>query len=428
MSQFLTSLRRFRLIPFCIGWLEILFYLAGCSLMRVALSITSTESGAGASEFYWLTFVLLAMGVVFFIPVYAALRYSHTLPVGDGHFRDWIAATPWTSDRALPWGSPFFHYSDLLLLVVISAGFAIAPPVDRLSPAIPPMGTMFLLAGAAVFVLYVLSRSALLLMRAKSSVCTWIIILAYPIQLFYAWNAISGSIPALLILVLVTVMQLVAQEFALKQIIRDLSKALYACDDEQNEFGHMRKYGPQGAGFGWPFTTLSPLAKTGRVISVRDGLLGALCLGMITFVFAQLQMQSGENVRAANGFLWFCTVVFVLVRFALYLPAFTSPVVRYKTGRWIIPREDRVFVAPLLALLAAGVCSALLTNQPLTLAPWVAALWSTCVPAIIFLVGPNLLDHKLTTSICMSGKSIWLAKPVESKRARRSPTVRSILD
>ena len=68
---------------------------------------------------------------------------------------------------------------------------------------------------------------------------------------------------------------------------------------------------------------------------------------------------------------------------------------RIRTGRWIIPGYDRVFVAPLLSLLATAV---LVPSIPLFGLPWLLA-GPACFAITLWIalnVGPSLTAWKLT--------------------------------
>lgn len=88
----------------------------------------------------------------------------------------------------------------------------------------------------------------------------------------------------------------------------------------------------------------------------------------------------------------------LIARLVIYLPHCRGPISfwgRLLTLRWIIPRHDQVFAAPLLMLLAAALFTAVATAQ--WLSPQLAAAFGiAAVLAIALNLGPTLARWQLT--------------------------------
>ncbi len=147
---------------------------------------------------------------------------------------------------------------------------------------------------------------------------------------------------------------------------------------------------------GFPHQFLSPKVSV-RSISRAEGtaisLLAALwCHAIVT------NCPDAESQRALAGLLMLPVGFSIIARFLLYCGRYWPPISlwgRIRTGRYVIPRYDRVLVAPILAavVLLGGVSLVDLARlrttpgMPIVIA---ISLW------INVCLGPRLLDWRLT--------------------------------
>lgn len=158
---------------------------------------------------------------------------------------------------------------------------------------------------------------------------------------------------------------------------------------------------------GWPLSALAPYRR-GRVMHAADTLAVMLLVGWACFNFAW-------NGAPRATLLCFA---FAILRLALYMTSVNPPISllgRLATGRWIIPKYDRIFVAPLLSL-----CFALLPllhlgwgGVPL---PLVCALCGALSAGIALAMGPRLGEHQLTSPGRMAFSQVAVALVSERRR------------
>ena len=151
---------------------------------------------------------------------------------------------------------------------------------------------------------------------------------------------------------------------------------------------------------GWPFDQLSPRRPQVQ-ISLREGTAIALLAGWFLHAAAANITDRPPDFDTAALLISACVLgamVCVLGRILIYALTCWPPISlwgRIRTGRWIIPGYDRVFVAPLLSVLPAAV---LLPLIPVLGLPWLLA-GPACLAVTVWItlnVGPSLTEWKLT--------------------------------
>jgi hypothetical protein len=126
---------------------------------------------------------------------------------------------------------------------------------------------------------------------------------------------------------------------------------------------------------GWPFDWLAPHASECR-ISLRDGTMLSLLAGWWCYVILS-RVTNPMAVEPVAGMFSLVILVAPLIRLIVYVSYFRSPLglwARFWTGRWIIPRYDRVFLVPLCGVLwaAAALFRSILRSGCRW---WSASLW-----------------------------------------------------
>lgn len=154
---------------------------------------------------------------------------------------------------------------------------------------------------------------------------------------------------------------------------------------------------------GWPYARLMAPTMIPR-LSYRDGFLASVLLAWWTVVLLELYVLAYGTASAAPGLIFALWVLPMgaLGRLVIYGSGHHPPISlagRIRTGQWIIPGFDKVFFAPLLAVVAPFVCAApyLLTIGPTVGALRVALPLMVLVGSSILLnAGPQLDEWRLT--------------------------------
>ncbi len=148
---------------------------------------------------------------------------------------------------------------------------------------------------------------------------------------------------------------------------------------------------------GWPFDTIRPKLRT-RGISIVDGTMVSLLVGWWLYCMTANPMPQ-ETRSFILGFAVWATFGLTAGRVMLYCQNYRPPINlwgRIFTLRWIIPGYDKVFAAPILAVLLCGPTAAFL-----------GAAWGpdkhiggACMVAVIVFVllvgGPTLEEWRHT--------------------------------
>jgi hypothetical protein len=146
---------------------------------------------------------------------------------------------------------------------------------------------------------------------------------------------------------------------------------------------------------GWPYDLLQPI-KSRQGISFSDGTAVSVLLGW--WVYAIVANVPAEDQKKA-GFLALIAVSYlVLSRVLLYCMNHWWPISlwgRLRTGRWIIPRYDRVFVAPVLTVIVQSVGLTYSTAFPFDVAVGTGIALAFAM-AILLNMGPTLTEWRLT--------------------------------
>jgi hypothetical protein len=149
---------------------------------------------------------------------------------------------------------------------------------------------------------------------------------------------------------------------------------------------------------GWPFDKLNPGAPLCS-LTRANGLILSLLAGWYLYSLNGLpDLNAWDTVTL--GTFRLVVVLAALARVLMYCSGYSPPISllgRIFTGRWIIPGYDRVFVAPLCAIVAGIIAPMLLTRWGLPLGAAIP-ISASFVLMILLTAGPRLPHWRLTGS------------------------------
>lgn len=358
------------------------FYLAGLTIVWVSESVLDAR------------FVHPARDIVSVILVvhYAGYRALAFHPVLASDYRQWLKQTPWSARQPLPFGRVYLSLHDLWLLLFVRAlgseytlpettlplaflfGYltVLTWPLWQTGQRYGAYGQIFLLGGAAWATSHAPVAGLLLL------VATYLLAV---LSLRRSWLAFPWD----------------AEIRAWDR----LRRMLVQINDPKANLNTRRLAEVQSlpSESGWPFRVLYP-QRDERFLGNADWLCLSLLGGWLTFVLLAVNPRDFDD-RGMGLFLVPAAGILALVRVARYCATHHSPINlwgRLLTLRWIIPRYDCVFIAPLLTVAIGFVGTVLLltlSHNPLLLAA-VAGSTVSALLLITSLLGPDLDRWQLT--------------------------------
>jgi hypothetical protein len=311
--------------------------------------------------------------------LYACYRVSIFHPAVRPGYRGWLANTPWRFPQELPFGPVHLVAQDAAILGLM---MLVAFPFYQ-------WGALLILkVFLVVYLLYL----------AVTFVVTEEWLAAYALAFAFGSMAYSWAKPWQFWSVTA-----VAYGIGMLGLRRSLRRFPWGWgDDRPVGSGGPTKF-DRTPDVGWPFGRLGP--ETGGVqLPLGHGLVRALVLAWSAFVVLAeltetlaLQHREAELHNAVPAYIVAGFLVFGRITF--YDPTRYRPPIslagRFRTGRWIIPGYDQVFVAPLLAILAVVVLPPLLIRID---SGWTAANAITIGTAalVVLTVGPSYRRWALT--------------------------------
>jgi hypothetical protein len=283
-------------------------------LLILARGWPADEAFFRGARIGWLSFSAWGYGISRIVRFHPALNEQ---------YRKWLETTPWTADRPLPGGPIMLRPQDLIVMAALMGLARDSTPLVLTVPVGFLIGYLTTLAFAARYCgdwlfayLIGMGLGAILLMVQSIEVCCLVAVSFCPIALV----AIQRSL-------------------RLYPWDNDLmnSKAMQRQSNLEDRYRDR---------LGWPHDFLSPKAPK-LMLPYHDGIGLSLLAGWYAFV-----------IEFHGGMIIVCTYFSmgmlgaVLNRIVIYMKAHRWPIGlsgRFSTGRWIIPRYDVIYIAPVLA-------------------------------------------------------------------------------
>jgi hypothetical protein len=332
--------------------------------------------------------------MTFLAMLYAFYRVVVFHPAMRPDYCDWLRGTPWTSQKPLPLGPIHLVWQDVVIVGVALA--VVSPMVQwRFVQVIQTLLMAYVLALAMVdFLTGQRLWSYAMIFGVGAMMLFW----PDP-RLFFPIAAVSYGVAWL------------AVRESLARFPWEGSGTLEAFHRHVRVAFFAQKH-LQVRALGWPHDQMGPRFSDLSIRSVavglttwRDILLTGMLVGWFFYVFLALihirrnPAMGPESFRMAElASYLFCSVFIIGVRLCIYLESYRPPLSllgRLIHLRIIIPGFDRVFVAPLLAIMVGVAASNLIvwtTINSMIIVPVSATLtwW------ILFGVGPSLQTWRLT--------------------------------
>lgn len=327
--------------------------------------------------------------------LYGLFRGAGFHPAFHADYRRWLAATPWTNRLPLPVGPVHLVPQDVLVLASLTALGWVRHPILR--PEQIPLTFLF-------------AYEAMLGMSFVALRMVWY---AYALAFGLGLVAFLHGSP---IVALAVATALYSMTFV------GLRQAL---DNFENWELHSSDQGMIGARsiekriealrqriLGYPFDNIGP-ADVAPSIRYRDGLMISLLFGWWTFVLIPWAVPRQVLFMPIG----ICAFVSGLLRLNFYASGYSSPISfwgRLFTLRWIIPGYDKIFLAPLAAVILASLGADMLFQLPVHPAATAAVTVSLTLAAVLNF-GPTLTAWRLTGKHRLSPRQLMASKRAEVK-------------
>lgn len=340
---------------------------------------------------------LFVVGCVLY-GVYRALAFH---PLVRPDYRTWLQSTPWTSRKPLPFGPVHLVWQDAVVTLALGllAIYGLELPwfAPLLLLLLPYLICMTLVLGCtdehALCYALAFGFGALILLSEQPDIVAVFAIALYAL----AFIGLRRSL----------------RQFPWEIEEDNVKSGMYVTDGAsgydrtpqlglpmqqvQNQLFTARStQAARTKQIGWPLDKLNPQESLSAISRV-DGVLISLLVGWYLYALNGIP-GLGEWASGTVWVLRFATGVFALVRVGIYCGGYSPPIGffgRILTGRLIIPGYDRVFVAPLCAVLTSFIAPIVLRSfgLPLGIAIPVSA---SLVLIVLIIIGPTLPRWRLT--------------------------------
>lgn len=304
---------------------------------------------------------------------YGVYRVTAFHPINQPDYRRWLEQTPWTWRKPLPLGPIHLVPQDVLVVGLLT--------VMRHDPQSNLLhGPLLFLFGYLLALCW--SAAAIKLWWAGYGI-------AFGLGLMVLWG--RDPMQSLGAGVATYALGLVSIQVALRRFPWELSR--YAQCKNLQEMIELSKQQK----LGWPFDRLQP-KRPELWVSYRDGVLISALVAWWTYVLLTvLPHPPGGSPFVVFPFfgLTFC----VIARLGVYLAGYRSPMNfwgRLFTLRWIMPRYDVIFLAPLLMVFFTAATPLLLWGQWQQPPQIVAAAAVFIVLTVGLNLGPPLERWRMT--------------------------------
>jgi hypothetical protein len=272
--------------------------------------------------------ILIVLGTTL---LYAAFRCVYFHPVENRRYGNWLMDSPWRYPKLLPLGPLHLVWQDVVLVAIWSALL----PAEMFTRWTVPI---MLLLAYCFGIGFTLCRMGIYRPVYVMGFFLGAFILALPSAIWCMVAALAIYAPAY---------------WGIQLLLKRLSdgEAIPQYIGLGLPTGHIEPL------LGWPVPPV-PTERYRWSITQADAIQFAAFVGWLFFCIAwQGQDATGveDGLRNTLGLI---TVLAVLARVLNYVVGYLPPVSflgRILTWRWIIPGYDKVLVAPLAALIAAGV-------------------------------------------------------------------------
>lgn len=363
----------------------------------VALGVSSyagaqtwAESAAENIEFLQISVAVLAI-------TFGICRVLRFHPVFDEPYRQWLSTTPWTPSCPLLKGQLTLGWRDALFLSVITGLWVVhAQPVPYLPSIFALLAYMISLAIVMIFTrqlvepLLLLSAPGLLLLCVGHQ--RVFLVMAAGIALGVAhWSACRALTRSILPFGTVS-FRGIHKEFPTLEPGDAYLAAFFSRIFQSQDDADLQKATDS---CGWPWSRIGGNAGLKAPVPVGTKL---AIIGLLAYYYLVARSFGGDAQKAADGFVPIFLVAAALIRLLIYKVGYAAPISlpgRIATRRFIIPRHDMVFLAPLAVILVYGLLpiigARIGTSLPLTN---VCTLVLGC--AALFFIGPSLREWRFT--------------------------------
>lgn len=354
------------------GWAVALFLVFYAMHEALWLLVSSGRETGDAADQLWVQRNILVAGACAAYGLFRAVAFH---PLFRPEYCKWLELTPWTSRKPLPAGPIHWVLQDAVVLAIFVALLHTGDPV-----------VLQVLAAFAI------GYQVALAVSLWPTGLRW---RCYAILFFLGAAIWTIQNPPVALAVTV-----VAYPFTYLSLLRSLERFPWQLPEWLPKF----QFKPNATredrkaiqkGLGWPYDVLQPVrSKIG--IDYSDGAAVSLLLGWWVYAITAnipADKQVGMHVAGVMAISYAS-----LCRVAAYCSNHWWPISlwgRLRTGRWIIPRYDRILVAPSLAVLIQVLGPTCLQSAHVDVA--VAIAISVALAASVLLnMGPALAEWQLT--------------------------------
>jgi len=291
-------------------------------------------------------------------------------PLHDLAYRQWLSVTPWASDKPLPKGPVHLIWTDILFLVVLSL---LVYSNDVMLSAVPVVAFL----GA-----YLLGVNATFLGGPKGFLVTTLFLA--PLTFYPHKNVfIAGFVLVSLYLF---------ARVGMYQYFKNFPwNTDYWTADQIKE---LRRYAIRMNMIGWPFKSLGVFDAPSAAL-LEAFLLSLLLTWWVHIFLWGVDVPAGEALKIT---LPFVALLAALIRFIVYKAGRSAPISlfgRIVTGYLIIPRHDKIYIAP-LCIAAVGILLPWALGQLHMQTIWVGEISLFAVLFLTFSLPPTLKSWRLT--------------------------------
>lgn len=396
-------------------------------LVVIFLLVSWTSDGRRMGGFSVLFVFAMTLGV-------AISRVWEFHPLWRRGYVEWLKSLPWTRGKPLPLGPVSLVWQDLLILATLVAAcvfcwaFYFPPEINF------RIGTLIAIQLLVYLLGYSLMGLRLLYLTGQTGVLLF--------QLFAVGMAFY-FLPARIPFVAVVVAVFLVACWGIRRSLRffpwentwqyKLYEAGLVLSSSQRMFSPLTIEPFNESHLGWNYARLSAKVEPDMMRQVVR-FFSALVAGWWVFVLADKIVRleavqqtdlTPDRIVALELMLYVIpAVAAVTVRLVIYLKGTAPPITlfgRLLTGRFVIPKYDRVFLVPLAALIVAWVFPGIGRSLGIShdvLVP----ICTTTVLLILLLGGPSLKRWRLTGGYAVSRKRPARDELFKKTRQQREAT------